>query len=473
MEDKLYKFLKYYNANPQWVKELLGRIYRSIPLSIRYGKIYTEYTKLLEESQWWSREKLEEYQWCKLEVLLKHAYQNVPYYRRVFDEKGLKPKDIQNWDDFRKVPFLTKQIIRDNLEDLVAKNYSQSRKLYVTTGGSTGMPLSLYYEKGVARSKELAFITALWSRVGYKSGDKLAVLRANLVRGIDNRKFWEYEPIKNRLILSSYHMTDENLPLYIEQIRTFKPKFLHIYPSTLTILAMFMKKNNIQPFQSVKAILASSESMFPLKIKLFEEVFQCQFFFWYGLTELSALAGPCEKSIYYHIFPEYSYVELIDSNGNPVAEENTMGEIVGTTFDNDIMPLIRYKTQDLAVHAKPKCKCGRNYPLLSRIEGRLQEFFVDKNGSLITFIAHDYALWNVRDKINAYQYVQNEPGRVLLNIDAKNKFSISDIDSVKRTFWDFYPSFDIKIKFVEHIPRTERGKFRYLIQKLPVKFGVE
>jgi hypothetical protein len=65
-----------------------------LPLSIRYGKVYLKYTKLLKESQWWSEERLEEYQWRKLETLLNHAYENVSYYRRVFDERGIKPKDV-------------------------------------------------------------------------------------------------------------------------------------------------------------------------------------------------------------------------------------------------------------------------------------------------------------------------------------------------------------------------------------------
>ncbi|GAI95041.1 unnamed protein product, partial [marine sediment metagenome] len=183
------------------------------------------------------------------------------------------------------------------------------------------------------------------------------------------------------------------------------------------------------------------------------------------------LAGECEESTDYHIFPEYGLVELIDNNGNPVSKEEGIGEIVASGFNNYVMPFIRYRTGDIAVYVKEKCSCGRNYPLLKKVEGRMQEFFVDKTGSLITFIAQDYCLWNVKDIINAYQYVQNEPGKVLLNIDAKRKFSNSDIESVKRTFMEFYSSFYIEINFVKNIPRTRSGKFRYFIQKLPIEFA--
>ena len=266
-------------------------------------------------------------------------------------------------------------------------------------------------------------------------------------------------------------MNDERLPKYIDKIREFKPDFIQAYPSAITILTRFMRENNIKPFHSVKVVLCGSESLYPWQRELLEEVLQCRVYSWYGHSEQAALAGECEKNTYYHIFPEYGIVEIINKDGNPATNEDELGEIVATGFNNSICPFIRYRTMDLAVLSNAKCKCGRNYPVLKKVEGRMQEFFIDKTGSLIAFIAHDYALWSVKDKINAYQYVQNEPGKVLLKIHAKSKFSISDIDSAKGTFLDFYPGFDIKIKFADHIPRTERGKFRYLIQKLPIEFG--
>lgn len=472
IEDYLYKFKEYYNESPQEIKQILGRIYRILPLSIRYGKVYLKYAKLLKESQWWSKKKLEEYQWRKLEALLKHAYENVPYYRRILDERGIKPKHIQNFDDFRKLPFLTKEIVRDNLQDLVARSYPKYKLLYVTTGGSTGIPLGLYYEKGVARSKELAFMTTQWGRVGYKIGDKLAMLMGNVVHGANEGKCWEYEPIKNRLILSSYHMTDKNLLLYVKQIRKFKPRFLHGYPSTLTILANFMKKNRIESFESVEAVLAGSENMYPWQFELFKEIFHCKIFFWYGLTELSALAGTCEKSHYYHVFPEYSYVELLDSDNNPVSKEDGVGEIVGTTFDNDIMPLIRYRTQDLAVYTKQKCECGRNYPLLKRIDGRKQELVVTKGGSLVSLTAlffSQYFFFKAFGKIKNMQLEQSKRGEVLLRIVKDKGYGIADEKEIRANLMQVVGGdLDISFDYVDEIPRTQSGKHRFLIQKLPI-----
>jgi len=456
---------------PHPLKQGLKYAYGAASSRFRYGKVFWDTYNFLQESQWWNREKLEEYQMRLLEKMLNHVYENVAYYQKVFDQSGSKPKNIQDFDDLRKLPYLTKEIIQENLSDLMARNYPKSKLRYGTTGGSTGIPLGFYHEKGVSEAKERAFIITLWHRVNFKMGDRCVVLRGNVVHSANKGKFWEYDPVNKYLILSSYHMTNEILPKYIAKIREFKPDFIQAYPSAITILARFMKKNNIEPFSSVKALLCGSENLYSWQRELLEEVFQCRVYSWYGHSEQAALAGECEKSTYYHIFPEYGMVELINKDGNPATNEDELGEIVATGFNNFICPFIRYRTMDLAAPTDAKCECGRNHPLLKRVEGRLQEFFVDRTGSLTTFTCAHKALWNVKDKINAYQYVQNEPGKVLLNIDAKSKFSISDIDSVKRTFLDFYPRFDIKIKFVEDIPRTERGKFRYLIQKLPIEFG--
>jgi len=120
---------------PYPIEQGLKYVYGSIPYRFRYGKVFWDTYNFLQESQWWSREKLEEYQMQQLELLLRHAYENVPYYRRVFNERGLKPKDIQNFDDFKKLPYLTKEIVKKNYEELIAdstrakKNFAWQRKI--------------------------------------------------------------------------------------------------------------------------------------------------------------------------------------------------------------------------------------------------------------------------------------------------------------------------------------------------------
>ena len=436
-------------------------------------KTFRDTYKFLQKSQWWSRGQLEEYQLQQLSKLLIHAYENVPYYQRVFNERGLKPKDIQDFSDLQKLPFLTKEIVRDNLNDLKARNYPADKFEYVTTGGSTGIPLGFYYEKGVSRAKEWAFMKTQWDRVSYHFRNKCVILKGNVVESADKSKFWETSLFGRWLILSSYHMTDENLPEYIKKIRNFKPKFIQAYPSAITILARFMRENNIQPFPTVKAILCGSENLYPWQRELLEEVFQCRIFSWYGHSEMAALAGECEKSSYYHIFPEYGIVELNGKNNKPVMNESEMGEIVATSLNNFACPLIRYRTMDLAVPANGKCECGRDYPLLKKVEGRLQELVVTKDRRLITLTALIFAQhFEAFSKVKEMQLIQEKEGEITVRIVKTLQYSKNDEQEILTKMQKAVGNgLDINFEYVNHIPRTERGKYRFLIQKLPIGVG--
>ena len=459
---------------------MLGNLFRSDSIAAKainllpYIKTFYHTYTFLQKSQWWSRAKLEEYQMQQLSKLLHHAYENVPYYRKVFDERGLRPKDVQDFSDLQKLPSLTKEIIRDNFNDLKATNYPQEKLEYVTTGGSTGVPLGLYYERGVSRAQEWAFMKTQWDRVGYRFRDKCVVLRDYVVKSANKGKFWESALFGRWLILSSYHMTDETLPKYIDKIRKFKPKFIQAYPSAITILARFMRENDVKPFPTVKAILCSSENLYSWQRDLLEEVFQCRVYSWYGHTERAVLAGECEKSIYYHVFPEYGFVELIGKDGKPVTNQDEIGEIVATGLNNLFMPLIRYRTADLGIYAGYGCECGRNYPLLNRVEGRLQEFIVANDGSLISLGAiiggiHE-AEWT---KVKQTQFLQEIPGELVIKVVKDPSYSNAEVEAyVLRLFKARLEGrCKLSVKFVDHIPRTRRGKYRFLIQELPIKFG--
>lgn len=456
---------------PPSLKYVLKYAYGTIPPHIRYGKTFRDPYRFLQESQWWSRDQLEEYQLDQLKQLLHHAYENVPYYRRLFDERGLKPKDFQDFKDLRKLPYLTKEIIQNNVEDLKARNIPSHKFQYVTTSGSTGIPLGFYYETGVTTAKELAFIHTLWNRVGYRPGDKCVVLRGNVVPSADEGKYWEYNPLDKNLIMSSYHLTDTTIPLYIAKIRQFRPDYFQAYPSVITILARYMKEHNIPPFPSVRAILCGSENLYPAQRALLEDIFFCRVYSWYGHSERAVLAGECEKSTCYHVFPEYGFVELVGSDDKPVTNENSMGEVIVTGFLNHVFPFIRYRTMDLAWTLNATCQCGRNYPLLKKVEGRLQELIITKTGRLISMTAINMHS-DVFDNVKQFQFFQEKKGEVIFNIIKKDTYTSRDTRYIENELQKkLGADVDLHTCFVDHIPRTQSGKYRWLIQKLPIEFG--
>ena len=450
------------------IKQGIKYVYGIIPPAIRHGKVFRDTYAFLQESQWWSREKLEEHQMQQLEKLLAHSYENVPYYRRIFDERGLKPTDIQDFDDLKKLPYLTKEIIREHLPDLVAKNYPKSKLHYVNTGGTTGIPLSFYWEEGLTDPKEWAFIWRQWNWAGAKLGDKRIILRGDTINRFrkGKRQWWEFSPLDNALILSSYQMTDETIPEYIEIINRFKPVAIQAFPSNLDILVKLMKKTNLR-IESAKFISTSSETLYPHQRERIERFMGVSIYDLYGNTERNALIMQCEKHNY-HIIPEYGLVELIGTSGNHANGHREMGEIIATGFNNFAMPLIRYKTGDFTLCSEAGCSCGRNYPLLDKVKGRMQEFVITRDNRLISMTGINVHS-DVFDNVKQFQFCQDKKGELILNIVKMKTYVDRDTEHIKRLFEKLGDDMELLVRFVPSIPRTKGGKYRFLIQKLPIE----
>ena len=461
----------YVKADPlSWVSHANPLTIQALTLIPSY-RVYRRMYTLLRRSRWWSREELLAYQAEALSRLLDHAYENVPYYRRIFDERGLVPADIRTPGDLALLPFLTKEIVQANLADLKARNYPESAFEYVRTSGSTGTPMGFYYERGTSRAKEWAFMKVQWDRVGYRFTDRCVVLRGHVVNPASDGACWRKALFGRWLIMSSHLMTEETLPAYIDRIRRFRPRFIQAYPSTAVVLARYMREHEIEPFPTVQAVLCGSENLYPWQRSLLAGAFGCRVFSWYGNSEQTVLAGECEESPHYHIFPEYGVVELIGRDGRPVERPGEAGEVVATNLTNFVCPLIRYRTMDVAVATDERCSCGRQYPLLERVEGRLQEFIVTRSGHLISVTPINYES-GAFERIRQFQMCQEEMGELIMRIVRKPTYTDEDTRQlIHELRWQLGDEVNVHIRFVDEIPRTRGGKFRYLIQKLPIEIG--
>ena len=434
-----------------------------------YHRYFRRTYKFLKDSEWWNEQQIETYQLSQLKKLMDHAYTNVPYYKTLFDKYGLKPSDINTIEDLQKIPFLTKEIVRENIRYLKARNYPEYKFEYVTSGGSSGIPLGLFDEKFVRVSKSTAYFKMVLNRFDCSLYDKHVDMRGYIVISSKNKdKFWGYSLFGRRLCLSSYHMNEENLPKYIEKIRRFRPKFLITYPSSLTVLAIYMKKNNIEPFKTVKGIICLGESLYDWQRELFEETLCCKVFGSYGHAEQVASGASCEKSNYYHFFPDYGIIELIGNNGKLVKKEGEIGEIVATGLNNFICPFIRYRTGDLGICTSEKCSCGRNYPMVKNIFGRAQEYLINKDNSYMPMAAVNMHS-NIFDNVRQCQFYQEKRGEAILRIVKTDAYGKEDTEKIKKEFaLRLGNDFHIDIEFVDEIKKTMRGKHSYLVQKIPI-----
>jgi len=431
------------------------------PMEVRLGGgTFRQLHEFLHTSEGWSQNKLRRFQALQLRKLLYYAVKNIPFYSNI-NLTGDPFRDIKRF------PIVNKDTIQQNLSDFISNNMARYKAHLVTTGGTSGRQLRFYLDNSVY-AKEWAFMITLWERVGYKLGDRIISIRGVEFRRTDRGIYWQKQPVYNALELSPFHMNPETLPLYIEKIKEWRPRFIHGYPSAITILAKYILNSDVKGLPRIKGLLLASENLYPWQRKLLEEAFKARAFSWYGQSEKVILAGECEFSSKYHVFPEYGYTELLGRDGSVIEEPGEEGELVGTGFLNYAMPFIRYRTGDYAkLSEEQACACGRHYKLIEDVKGRwLQEMVVGKHGSLISLTALNIHS-NELNKVYNFQFFQDKPGEVTLRLKVNKSFKKEDekriIEAFKRKVGN---ELDIAIEKVNEIELAPSGKTRFLIQKL-------
>src|SRR5688572_21767475 len=192
LEDKLYPLLAVYERMPRPVKRTLGMAYRQLPEKMRLGPAYREFRKLIDESESWTQEQMAAWQLLQLRSVMEEGIKYCPYYRG----RSARVEDLQTW------PLLEKKDLQAHLEKLKSTRFSASQRLYMTTGGSTGVPVGFYLQRGVSRPKEQAFLEAMWRRAGYTDGARLAVIRGHVTSPKAGGRIVSYDATRGWLMLS-------------------------------------------------------------------------------------------------------------------------------------------------------------------------------------------------------------------------------------------------------------------------------
>jgi phenylacetate-CoA ligase len=249
-----------------------------------YGRKFKKALKEFEERQWYSREQLKEYQDERLRLLIKHAYDNVPYYHEVMKERKLTSGDITTVEDLPKLPVLKREIVKNRLDDLVDRNTKKSKLIAGSTNGTTGSPLKLYWDDRVCLMKNVVD----WRQkqvAGISPDDKMAFLFGREVVPIKRKRppFWRHNWVFNHLYFSLFHFSSKTAPVYIDQLFAFKPRAIEGYPSSLSLMARNMIDMN-KTFP-LKAAFCSSEPLLPHQRRIIEKAFACKLYDSYGMAE--------------------------------------------------------------------------------------------------------------------------------------------------------------------------------------------
>jgi phenylacetate-CoA ligase len=467
MEDKLHALVGAYTSAPDWFKSLVGGLYAALPMSLRFGRSYERFLSMFEASS-----AAVAYGQLALASTLRVALHDVPayaQYRHLADGLGDDPRGV-----LRELPLTSKEALKATPRRYVNPRVPASSRLRMFTGGSTAVPMTVYLRKGVTRAREWAAFAAMSRALGVDDGRSVVLaLRGRTVHGgwQEGRPIYTYEPIKRHVIASSDHLEPRFMPRYVDALRRWKPSYVHAFPSALYPLMVWLRENGLEELLfNVRGVLLTSESVLPHQLAAFKAFFRCPVIVHYGHTERVLFAHTLADDARYVFWPHYGYFELVDERGMPITAPGQLGEIVGTSFDNDVMPFVRYRTGDFATlspHAPPSAYAG--FPSCERIEGRLQEFVVCKDQRLITVTTLGAAHFEELARCLRIQYEQHEPGRLMLRVVSSTPLGKLSRQRIERAVAEkTQQGCSVQVEQVERIELTARGKQRLLVQHLPI-----
>lgn len=434
------------------------------PLQERFkGHDTVRVRRWLEETQWWPREKLEALQLARLRALLSHAYRHVPYYRERLDAAGMAQGAIENVADLRKLPLLTKPLIRGNSERL--KSVEARGLARFNTGGSSGEPLVFW----IGRERVSHDVAAKWRATRWWDvdigdpeivvwGSPIELKAQDRLRAVRDRLFRTH-------LLAAFEMSGPRLDEYVDMLRSVRPRMVFGYPSSIGVIAEHAcRRGKRLDDLGVKVVFVTSERLYDHQRAVIERAFACPVANGYGGRDAGFIAHQCPAGGM-HITAEDIVVEIVDEQGAPlpVGQE---GEVVITHLATRDFPFIRYRTGDVAVMDEHACACGRGLPLLKAIQGRTTDFVTAADGTLMHGLSLIYVIRDIPGVEN-FRIVQESLQETSVQLVINGQFSPEDGQAIERGLKQrLGPDVKVKLEQVDEIQRESSGKYRYIMSRV-------
>ncbi len=383
------------------------------------------------------------YKYKKLQEIMNYAIKNTKYYM----SKNIRSININEF------PISDKEIIRNNMRMFTDSGFRANKR---STSGTTGAPF--IFPKDVNASAYMdAMMYHAYSWHDIKMNDKQARLwgrplsfKGRLLQSIKDL-------LLNRIRLSAFEMKDSNCFKYFNKLLYFKPKYFYSYSSALYQFALFVDKYKLDGLSlGVKVAICTGEVLFDYQRGTIEKAFGCKVINEYGSTENGIIGFECEHRKM-HIMPTV-YLEI----ENP--DQNGYGAIIVTELNSRSLLFLKYKNGDVGRLIDETCKCGRQYQLLEIREGRIDDYIICPDGSLVYDAILAYSLKNYASKFKA---VQESIYRIDICLVPNSRYSKSSEDKIIHQLREYLGhEMNINFNLVEDIPPEKSGKLRYFVSKI-------
>ena len=446
-------FKKIYDISPIFFQNFMTSVKGYINFKNRYGSDYLKYRDFFCEFDKLTLQEKLEYQERSLIEFVRYAYENSKFYHNLY--KDIDIYSIKSISDLGKLPVVTKEMLRQNIDNCTVKNGKPS--VVSHTGGTTGKSLSVVFFKDDYMQR-MAMLDHFKARVGFEN---LKMKRAtfngkHIVPAGQKRKiFWRYNKSCKQMIYSSFHITEDNLKYYVDSLNKFKPQALDGFFTSICDVAGYIERHNIKLSFKPVAVFPTSETLTKEGRALIERVFRCKVYDQYASSEGAPFVTECENQVL--------HIELASG----VFEKyNDTNEILVTSFTTHATPLIRYRIEDKMIFEEENnCSCGNNSPVVSSIEGRRLDFLYNAEGAKINAGNVSNLLKYLPNVVIRSQFVQEKMDEVLLLLEVdKDKYRAGKDDkAIMEEFrCKFGDNTKLIIQHVDSIPREKSGKFRMI-----------
>ncbi len=416
----------------------------------------------LEREHWdpeqWSRWKDE-----MLARVLHRAATRVPFYREQW-VKRRREGDKASWDKLENWPLLEKETLRQHASAFVAEDCNKRAMFNDHTSGTTGKSIDLWLSKSAVRNWYALFEARCRSWYGVSRDDRWAMLGGQLIVSVGQRKppFWVWNRGLNQLYMSSYHLAPDLITYYFDALQRYEIKYMLGYSSSLYELAQEMlrlKRRDIR----MKVVISNAEPLFDYQRSVIEEAFQCPLRETYGMAETVAAASECEHG-QMHLWPEAGIVETLGDNDELTL--GTSGELVCTGLINPDMPLVRYRVGDRGemTASDASCECGRTLPILSAIEGRMDDTLYTTDGRRIGRLD---TVFKSQLPIREAQIIQDARDCVRVRYVPSENWNNGAPAMLTERLKSFMGDVRVVLELVDQVPRGANGKFRAVVCNLP------
>jgi phenylacetate-CoA ligase len=419
-----------------------------------------QFYKLYKEMQWMDRAQLQSYQDDRVRETIGTAFDDVPFYRELYNRHRVNVANVIKADDLPLLPIVTKDMLRASYpESCTRKTVSAWREYF--TSGSSGSPFAVRVDSAtMSMARALMFLRANFS--GWAIGDPFLQTGMTLDRGVIKKA---KDIILRVEYASAFDLSDKVLDKYLDLIDRKRLNYVMGYAGSLYCIAV--RAVEIGFNRTLSGLVSWGDNLYAHYRHKIENAFKCRVTDTYGCGEGIQIAAQCGRSDgAYHIFMPHVAVEVVDDDGNPVAP-GEVGNILLTRLDPGAMPLIRYRLGDVGIKSLAEvCPCGRGLEMLAKVEGRDTDFVVTPRGNRL--IVHFFTgIFEYFPTIDTFRITQDRVDAIRVEIVPRPDFKMEHWSQIKNEILEKGdPDLQVEMELVQEIQPESSNKRRFVVSKL-------